>query len=787
MLLSPITLLIIFILWLGAYLFASYLQRRGILSFDYNRDVLALGAIALATIGFFWRILFTKTWMPNGGGDLVSFLYPNYSFASRYIKKGIIPLWNPYLHGGAPFAADNQSGLFYPINLLFFLLTPELTYLSMELLAVFHFFLAGASMYTFLRYVRFPQISRISALAGSIAFMFSDLFVTHFGNLNIIAVAAWLPLIFLFYHRGVIGRRNGSAAASGLFLGISTLAGHIQITLFIVLTLLLYTVYLTLLHHDLLSRGHLAFHLLICLLVAFGLASPSLIPSYEMAGHTLRAELSYYEASRYSLPPAALVGLFIPGIFGRGPGGFWGPWDRVEVGYVGVLTLFLAALAILFRRDNLTRFLLGLAFLSLVLAFGGYAIPHGWLYRFFPGFEKVRAPARFVYLMDFSIAALAAFGLDSILHPLPKKQRALFHRFLALLTFVLGGVAFVLIPLLCHAVLLTQGKEAFDRNVAALNGTIFFALLLIAGLALLYIRRYHLARRRTIGLFAVFLVFFDLASLGAYIDLEPNDPTVGFFHPEAVGFLKSDKTYYRIDTGTGILGVWQPNTSLLYEIFDVTGLWNPLQLADYKRYWDAVGRCGLRSSRLYDFTNAKYVIGLKDVTLDWEKFTPVFDGDPNVNIYLNTKALPRAFLVHRALVVDDHETALERIQEPGFDPSTTVIVEGGKPLDIHQMGESSVEIVSYSPNEINLNVMTSEEAYLVLSEVFYPGWKVYVNGKEEEVLRANYAFRAVYLKPGRKEVCFVFEPLSWKVGLILSSATMIGLLTWGLLSLRRRS
>jgi uncharacterized membrane protein YfhO len=113
-------------------------------------------------------------------------------------------------------------------------------------------------------------------------------------------------------------------------------------------------------------------------------------------------------------------------------------------------------------------------------------------------------------------------------------------------------------------------------------------------------------------------------------------------------------------------------------------------------------------------------------------------------------------------------------------------VEGGKPLDIHQMGESSVEIVSYSPNEIKINVMTSEEAYLVLSEVFYPGWKVYVNGKEEEVLRANYAFRAVHLKPGQKEVCFVFDPLSWKAGLILSSSTVIGLIALGLLSLRRR-
>jgi hypothetical protein len=55
------------------------------------------------------------------------------------------------------------------------------------------------------------------------------------------------------------------------------------------------------------------------------------------------------------------------------------------------------------------------------------------------------------------------------------------------------------------------------------------------------------------------------------------------------------------------------------------GVWQ--ELADYRRFCDIVGLKGLRSSRLYDFTNAKYVIGKKDVVLYWEKFVPVFDAD----------------------------------------------------------------------------------------------------------------------------------------------------------------
>ncbi|MEW5961673.1 MAG: hypothetical protein AB1801_28480, partial [Chloroflexota bacterium] len=81
--------------------------------------IAAAGGLALATVGFFWQILLTpNAWMPAGGGDLAPFLYPNYRFAAEQLRQGTIPLWNPHLYSGVPFAADIQAGLFYPINLL---------------------------------------------------------------------------------------------------------------------------------------------------------------------------------------------------------------------------------------------------------------------------------------------------------------------------------------------------------------------------------------------------------------------------------------------------------------------------------------------------------------------------------------------------------------------------------------------------------------------------------------------------------------------------------------------
>ena len=776
-------------LWLVICLVLRTLYRRGRLGDDYHRDALALGAIMLVTAGFFWQLLFTPdSYMPAGGGDLASFLYPVYHFAARSLKQGIIPLWNPYLYGGAPFVSDIQSGIFYPVNLLIFLLVPELTYPVMEFMAVLHFFLAGAFMYLCLRYLEpRAQMHRLAALGGAIAFMFSDLFITHLGNLNMIAVAAWLPLIFLFYHRAMLERRLSRAAWAGLFFGIATLAGHIQITLFIALALTLYTACQIAITPPLLSalRSPLS-TLILTLAVAFGVAALVLLPGYEMAGHTLRAALDYHQASQYSLAPGQLIGLLVPNFFGRDPRHHWSPWERVEAGYIGVLPLVLALLTVLLRREKLVRFLLGLAVLSLLLALGGYSILHGWLYRWVPGFVGLRAPARFVYLMDFGLAILAALGLDVLLRPLKPGQRATYRRLLKTAPWVVIGTVLLAAPLGYFAILDAQSKDAivFWRVSMAIDSTVLFLLFLAASAAILWMRGCRWVRRNTLGLLAVGLIVVDLASTGAYVDLGHQDPALGFQHPAAIEFLRADPDCYRIDTRTDVWEMWQPDLSLLYGIQDVWGVVNPLTLADYNRYWEHMGS---RSSPLYDFLNAKYVIGSKGVALDWEKFVPVFDGDPQVNIYLNTKALPRAFLVHRIRIAADHEEAFNLIHQHDFDPATEVILEGASGEVLPANEAERVSIVSYQPNEILLDVTVTAPGYLVLSEVYYPGWQVCVDGHEEAIQRANYAFRAVHLTPGSHRVRFLFAPLTWKVGLGISLATWLGLIVWGLLDAMLRS
>jgi len=746
------------------------------------RELVPVVVLLLATLGFFWRILSTGgAWMPAGGGDLVSFLFPTYRFAASSLGSGTLPLWNPHLYSGAPFLADMQAGLFYLPNLILFSIAPEFPYEVMQWMVVLHVFLAGLFMYLCLRYFEPGRPLRVAAaLAGAIAYMFSDLFIVHFGNLNLVAVAAWLPLVFLLFWRGLRARSLGLVVGAGVAFGLSTLEGHLQITLYTGLALAVAAAFEAAIARR--SGRGWAWSILalsITAAVAIGLSALVLLPTFEYARLSPRAALSYQEAARYSLEPGLLGEMLVPALFSsREPGLYWGVWDRVAVGYLGIFPLILAGLAVLMRRGKRVALFASLAVVAFLLALGGASIVHGWAYRLLPGFGQIRAPARAIFLVDFALAALAALALDQFLGPLDRRARGVFRgAWRGLLLF--SGAAILLGAAWAYlAIFQAQGGDPvlFWRVSAAGSGVIFALLMLAASLAWLGARRSGRLRLKTLAWLAVGLIFLDLASVGAYTDLGTEPPTAGFDHPEIVAFLRADPGLFRIDSRTDVWEFWQPNLALLAGLYDVSGIDNPLVVADLARFTEGTGG---RSTRLYDLLGVRYVLGSKQVVLDWDKFSLAFAGDPEVNVYRNQMALPRAFVVHRAIVASDHNDAWARIHQPDFDPATTVVLEGGVPLDLAPGAQASVEVARYDPNALEIEVNSEADGYLFLSDPFYPGWRAELDGEPVPILRANYAFRAVAVPAGSHSVTMAFRSGSWYAGLGITAFTVVILLILG--------
>ena len=80
--------------------------------------------------------------------------------------------------------------------------------------------------------------------------------------------------------------------------------------------------------------------------------------------------------------------------------------------------------------------------------------------------------------------------------------------------------------------------------------------------------------------------------------------------------------------------------------------------------------------------------------------------------------------------------------------------------------DESVNVTHYGSSSMTLDVSTSAPAMLVLSEVWYPGWRATVNGEAVDILRANGALRALPVPAGDSRVTLDFAPSSWRYGLL---------------------
>jgi len=824
--LLPVSIgLLILLLWAGATVWLTY--RR-----DERRwDLLGAALLAGMFAAFFGRTISGAVYQPADGGDLVSFLFPIYRFAARTLSQGQLPLWNPHLYGGAPFITDIQAGFLYPPNLLLFLLNPAFDYRWMQFLSIGHLWWAGLGVYAL---VRTLGRSRPAALLAGLAFGLCDILFIHFGNLNLVAVLSWVGWILTACHLALTRRSLTWAGVAAALFAIANYAGHAQSSYYLGMTVGIYSLGLlaadywenlaTGSHRTALrqSLADLQYPFTVFLLAAL-LSAPILFPAFEMLPYTQRGEFDYQDTVSYSLAPGpAFIGLLTPGFFGRGPAAYWGSWDRVELPYAGLVTLLLAAAAFLLPIPERRRRMLPwptLALFGFVIALGGDTPVHGWLTRFLPVYGSFQAPARSIVLWALALSVLAAIGLDALLQPRKKGMgnplSPHFTLYFSVISISGPALLLVLIPLLIVTTQLLNGDPVALQRAATAGRALLLASIVwvTAWLLLAQYRRQRLASGTVAALLLVLLLL-ELFVAGANIDTGKNDPTRKFVHPEIVAFLREQageeadcvptenercpaaagtpRRHFRIDTRTGILDQWQPSTAALAGLQDVWGISNPLELVHWQTLWENNGG---RHTRIYDLLNVHFVL-VRDGTPLPEEYTQAYNAAGPLAVYENPDPLPRAWLVPSAQFLPDEEAVLVALKQPSFEPLHTVVVaqQNAHSPDSAAGAESPssgmdgpVSILAYSENEIVLAAHAERAGYLVLSEVWFPGWLATVNGEPAPVWRANYPFRALPVPAGELEVRLWYAPASWRRGLALFGVGILLFACQHLWKVKRRS
>jgi hypothetical protein len=152
--------------------------------------------------------------------------------------------------------------------------------------------------------------------------------------------------------------------------------------------------------------------------------------------------------------------------------------------------------------------------------------------------------------------------------------------------------------------------------------------------------------------------------------------------------------------------------------------------------------------------------------------------DNEIRVYEDTAAQSRAFVVPRARVAPSLGAALSEMVHHPFQPDQEVILANDSarqavPLVTDRGGQGTATVTSYSSGDVNIRTSASADAWLVLSDTYYPGWTAAVDGQPVAVLRGDVMFRVVPIPAGEHEVQFRFQPNSVKLGLVISGAALL--------------
>ncbi len=359
-----------------------------------------------------WPLLQDRVFVYN---DLSWFHLPFRHLYQQALQKGDSLLWTPAIFSGVYFHGEGQTGVFHPLHLLLYRVLPLQAAFNLELLA--NYVAAFAGTWWFLRRLRFDAEP---ALFGAMLFAFSGFALLHHHHVNMIAVVAHLPWLLgaadVLIVEDARRPRRLAFAAVALILGSAFLIGFPQAVWWDAIALAAFAALRAS------ERGRWRTLLTLAAAVAFGvlLGGIQILPSADAVAHSDRAAATGAFALTYSLHPLNLLQLWSPLALTRGAHSVGDYMWFHEFGIYSGAVLPVGLAWVWTRRAALTdrrTLIVGatvFAALMLVLALGRYVGLAGLLVHL-PVIGAMRAPARYVVLMQFALAILAVIAVEDLL------------------------------------------------------------------------------------------------------------------------------------------------------------------------------------------------------------------------------------------------------------------------------------------------------------------------------------------------------------------------------------
>ena len=499
-------------------------------------------------------------------------------------------------------------------------------------------------------------------------------------------------------------------------------------------------------------------------------------------------------------------------------GQYWGeqPGTSGPV-YVGAFVMFLFILGLFVVKGPMKWALAGGTVFSILLSWGhNFMALTDFFIDYVPMYSKFRAVSSILVIAEFTIPLLAVMALREIVgrpqlfHERPK---AFYGSFI-----LTGGIAllFALAPsFFFPSYVSTMEMNALKQipaeqlapllaNLEEIRRSIFTAdawrsfAIVVAGFALVWA---YCSRRMNAKVLTAALILLCLADMWSVNKRYLYDEQFVAKGTEMQPFMQPSATDKEI----------LKDTTLDYRVLNLsvntfnennTAYWHKsiggYHAAKLRRYQEII------EEHIQGEINALYAklpetgdMGQLDAGL-----TPVLDmlntryvifplqGGGTVPLF-NPHALGNAWFVDEVRYVDNANEEIDALHH--VSPAHTAVVDKKFAGQVKPAaGQDSLNVVTltdYRPNALRYEVDSPKGGTVVFAEIYYPGWRSYIDGEEVAHGRANYILRAMNVPSGKHTVEFKFDPQSLHVTEAVAFAALavlaLGILAAFILQLRR--
>ena len=698
---------------------------------------------------------------------------PLCEFVKRSLRKGTLPLWNPHQALGHPLIAMLHLGMFFPLTFILYLF-PQV--IAFDLLVLSRFFVAGLFTYLFMRELRFKPVM---ATVAAITFMLSGTMLLY---QNVTANAdIMIPVLLLALERLIQKPTVIRTVAAAIAAALMALSGHPEHVFVNSIFGVAFVVFRLISLRNRLPVRRVCFSLMLAFLMAAGFSAFGLSSFFwnlntvfwhsHIPGTGLMAEEIPHKIFSIIMPHFFQIAPIEP------PG--WNPLGWLG-GYIGLTPVCLALISLWrSQRKGLNWFFALVAFLVLAKAYG---LPVINSIGHLPVFNLIRYSLHTPAIVAFCFSVNAGMGVRAVL----TGKRIVMKTFSAALL-----MAIVII----FALLEYQSSPYPFLSVKA--AMLAFVLLFLL-ISIVLSAKYKVISLKATGFLIVLLVWGELF---LYIYRVKPDRFDSFPPVPYINYLKTMDAAHGRGRSFGQFWTFFPNVASPYGVDDL-GIFDGLIPERFVRF---VNNC-LSPDHFYadpscittfrclplldvkpflDLLNVKYLIFPSDSPaapfhINGDSLELVYSRE--VNIYKRKGALPRAFVVHRAIFADFDEASFYRLLHDYQSDFDKIAIIHHKPVaeiqhkpaaDLSSSG-STARIIRYQPNEVIVETEMGSDGFLVLGDMFHPEWKAFIDDHTPaEIYEAYGLVRAVFLPRGRHTVHFIFRPMSFYGGCFISAVTVL--------------